>query len=116
MNHIKYIDHKGRVRVAEEPAEQVDAPTIDKQLLVWSLASDLCPACGKHKMPRKSVCGACWYRLPRHTKRRLYLRIGQGYEYAFAMAMKSLGVEKPTMPRLPMRIPQMGDPHPGAQQ
>lgn len=66
--------------------------------LAASLRSTTCPSCTGSKGERKSVCGCCWHELPAGIQRRLYKRIGEGYEQAFADAMDHLLVARPTLP------------------
>ena len=63
-----------------------------------SLAGNVCPACSRFKQARRTVCFACWGRLPHAMGRSLYQRIGHGYEQAFASAMTALGVATPHLP------------------
>jgi hypothetical protein len=46
--------------------------------------------CGKTKGSGKSFCYGCWRRLPDDIQKRLYQRIGQGYEDAYEDAVKHL--------------------------
>ncbi len=65
---------------------------------VESLRSLVCPACGEPKKRMKTLCGSCYFRVPRHEQKALYSRSGEGYEQAIAAAFKSLDVEVFTMP------------------
>jgi hypothetical protein len=68
-----------------------------EQLLV-SLRSRLCPMCAGPKRAAASVCIKCWATLPQGQRNQLYMRIGEGYEQAFASAMMSLGVSAIHLP------------------
>lgn len=46
--------------------------------------------CGAKKQPRKTFCGACYYSLTVTQQRALYRLVGNGYEEAYANAIKSL--------------------------
>lgn len=70
----------------------------DTTTLVHSLASRICPACGRMKKARQTVCATDYYRLRPDQRDALYRRVGQGYEEAFADAMNTLGVERATFP------------------
>jgi tRNA(Ile2) C34 agmatinyltransferase TiaS len=74
------------------------AQQLTPQELVASLKSTTCPACSMSKGKGKTLCGCCFYALPDVIQGRLYKRIGQGYEEAFAGAMRHLKVARPTMP------------------
>lgn len=54
------------------------------------LISDVCPACGREKRRKRSLCLFCYGRLPGDLKDALYARIGQGYEVAFDLALEEL--------------------------
>lgn len=64
----------------------------DQIQLVESLQSTTCPMCGGTKKPKQTACLMCYSELPSHLKRRLYCRIGEGYEEAFADAAVALDV------------------------
>lgn len=42
--------------------------------------------CGRAKQPRQSFCRTCFYHLPKLLRARLYKRVGEGYEEAYAEA------------------------------
>jgi hypothetical protein len=44
-------------------------------------------------MPKQTFCRKCYYRLPQSLRTRLYNRFGEGYEEAYAEAVKRLGNE-----------------------
>lgn len=67
--------------------------------LVTSLRSNLCPACGGKKKPRNTLCGGCYFILAPSQRAALYHRVGEGYEEAFADAMKHLKIEQPQFAR-----------------
>lgn len=75
--------------------------TMDTRDLIRSLSSDLCPACGKKKRPQQTLCGKDYQSLPSPIKTALYDHVGQGYEEAFAAAMKHLKVSNPMYPAKP---------------
>jgi len=66
--------------------------------LLRSLQSNLCPICGKLKIPRQTLCRPCYSRLGSRTKRALYARVGDGYEEAVHEAMIALGVLELQLP------------------
>lgn len=65
--------------------------TITVQMLIDSLRSRTCPACGVRKASRQTVCRGCWRRLPGHIAKTLYAPLGQGYEQAVHTAITWLG-------------------------
>jgi predicted amidophosphoribosyltransferase len=65
----------------------------DIHTLKSSLMGDLCPICGKSKRPAQTLCPHCYSKLPLTLRRKLYDRIGQGYEQAIEAAMKHLKTE-----------------------
>jgi len=70
----------------------------DPRVLIASLRSTVCPACGGEKASRQSFCRNCYFVLPRHRRTSLYKRVGQGYESAFHAALQELNVDTPTWP------------------
>ena len=62
----------------------------DTKGLVASLMGTVCPACGKTKRTKMSVCYTCYCALPATTKQIRYRRIGHGYETAIASALEHL--------------------------
>jgi hypothetical protein len=77
--------------------------TPDTRELARSLASRVCPACGRGKKPRQTFCIKCYYFLSRDDRASLYARVGEGYENAVTRAMKLLGK---TQFILPVQNPQ----------
>lgn len=65
-------------------------PPLSRTAIV-SLRSDVCPHCGGHKSPHKSICFRSWSKLPGFMKQALYRRVGEGYEAALAQALDYLG-------------------------
>lgn len=63
-----------------------------------SLFGMLCPACGREKIAKHTVCGCCYRQLPSPLQRSLYRRMGEGYEEAVAVALEFLGADKPHWP------------------
>jgi hypothetical protein len=59
--------------------------------LVTSLRSTCCPACGEWKKVGNAFCYSHYKSLDSSLKRRIYNRIGHGYERAFMDAMNHLG-------------------------
>jgi hypothetical protein len=68
------------------------------QILVDSLYSKVCPACGDRKGAEKSLCYSCYGALPPNFKRALYNRVGHGYAEAMLEALNFLEAEKVHMP------------------
>lgn len=64
-----------------------------------SLFSTLCPACGKSKVARQTLCRADFMKLPAGQRKHLYDGTGEGYEEAIEAAFKSLGVTEPHWPK-----------------
>ena len=56
---------------------------------VEELMSEEC-LCGREKRRQYSFCYRCYKLLPQDLQRRLYSRIGEGYEEAFEEAAKRL--------------------------
>lgn len=68
---------------------------IDRRRLLKSLRGKLCPACGKTKRSGHTFCSQDYYRLRAGDRSALYRQFGDGYEEAFAAAIKQLGVKAP---------------------
>jgi hypothetical protein len=65
--------------------------TSDRRLeIVKSLRSGSCEGCGGFKRPGFSHCSKCYYKLSVQIRKRLYLRVGNGYEEAFEESLKVL--------------------------
>ena len=71
------------------------------KILISSLASELCPACGRVKRQRNTFCFPCYRSLPRPMQTDLHCRVGEGYERAFQAAISYLEVETPIFPQEP---------------
>ncbi len=71
-----------------DPAEK-----LTPRNLAASLKSEICPACGRRKAARRSLCWRCWQRLPRWLQRALFQSIDQGYDRAMLQALRELGAE-----------------------
>ncbi len=69
-----------------------------KMLLIASLQSELCPACGGKKKSGMTLCYSDYKSLSAIQQKALYKRVGQGYEQAFHEAMITLEVETPAFP------------------
>ena len=65
--------------------------------IIDSLRSGMCPACRAAKHFRQSFCRACYRRLDRDTKQRLYDLVGNGYEEAMQDACAQLGCKLATV-------------------
>lgn len=72
----------------------IDRTAITRDFAYLSLLSRTCPACGRAKGERKSLCFAEFCALPRGVKAALYFPIGRGYEDALYDALVSLGAER----------------------
>jgi len=57
----------------------------DQEWYFKELQSEGC-LCGRTKKPKHSFCHDCYYSLPTGMRRRLYRRLGFGYEAAFEEA------------------------------
>jgi hypothetical protein len=84
----------------------VDAPVN----LLRDLLGVVCFACGKRKGCGKSLCRNCFFSLPVPARNALYNRMGEGYEEAYADALRLLpggsrgsvaGRRPRSQPRLP---------------
>ena len=67
---------------------------LTRELVIDSLYSATCPACGGRKGEEKSLCYRDFCSLPGHIKSALYKRIGDGYEEALYDALQHLKAEK----------------------
>lgn len=67
-------------------------------VLVASLKSTKCPACGGSKQAGHSLCRTDFGDLSYGSRQRLYHQIGSGYEGAMNKALESLGVSNPYWP------------------
>ena len=76
--------------------------------LIESLRSHRCPACGRGKRPKQTLCGHDYASLPRVAKQALYQTLGRGYEHAFSNAMNLLGVKDPHWPEKQQEESQNG--------
>lgn len=68
--------------------------------LLASLRSTLCPCCGGGKSERRTLCGTCYYVLPKRERTALYNLLGDGYAEAVEAALKLLGVSDPHWPEV----------------
>ena len=75
-------------RAIAEPASQA-AAAITAQEAIAALNSDEC-RCERPKQYGHALCGHCWHQLPVHLHRELYLRVGFGFEKAYAQAAQLL--------------------------
>lgn len=66
-------------------------PTTPREL-VAELRGTTC-RCGADKKSRHTFCSTCYYVLTPTLRHRLYLRIGEGYESAYAEAATELDAE-----------------------
>ena len=62
--------------------------TAVREMLI-ELAGNRCQ-CGEAKRAKQTFCAACFATLPKGLQRRLYLRIGKGYESAYEAAVSLL--------------------------
>lgn len=62
---------------------------------VRELESNAC-ACGRFKREKMSLCYKCYGQLPRELKRRLYDKVGAGYEEALEESLIYLELPLPT--------------------
>jgi hypothetical protein len=53
-----------------------------------SLRSFNCDGCGCPKKTMQSLCGKCYYKLPKTLQSNLYRKFGDGYEAAFEQALE----------------------------
>lgn len=75
-------------------------PTVQ---VLASLTSRTCPACGKLKMPKRTLCQLCYRGLPKPLQIALYARAGRGYESNVQQAFDALGLTEFHLP--PLRTP-----------
>lgn len=62
----------------------------DNRQALDSLQSGTCPACGSGKRPERTLCGACYGRLPSPLASALYKRLYDGYLEAVHAALRYL--------------------------
>ena len=62
-------------------------------LVITSLRSNICPACGGLKNRAQTLCRTDYYRLPAGLRSALYARVGAGYEEALTDALHHLNAE-----------------------
>lgn len=67
---------------------------LPKRVLIDSLYSMVCPACGERKGEEKTFCYSCFLKLPGAMKASTYMPVGKGYEQAVLDAMNYLKAEK----------------------
>ena len=72
----------------------VSEKELTARVLVESLRSTTCPACGGVKRTRQTLCSGDYYRLPAPNRKALYFGLGHGYEAAVKDAMDFLGVSR----------------------
>lgn len=72
--------------------------TPNRQDLLASLMSTVCPACGQEKHVRNTLCRKHYYSLPGDMRKALYHRLGAGYEEAVAAALEFLGADQFHLP------------------
>lgn len=63
------------------------------RLVVDSLRSNVCPACGGRKGRAKTMCLTDYRKLPIAMRKALYAHLGEGYEQAVFEALRFLNVE-----------------------
>lgn len=66
--------------------------------LAASLKSTVCPACGRGKTARLSLCNRCYFSLSRAEQNALFRFFGAGYEEAMAAALATLKAETVYLP------------------
>jgi len=64
---------------------------ITVQMLITSLRSRTCPACGGSKKSRRTLCLDCWKKLANSDHHDLCRQLGFGYAEAVQAAMEALG-------------------------
>lgn len=69
---------------------QIENQLTDR-FLVHSLRFEVCPACGKPKKPRQTLCYSDYKRLPHGKKMALYDLLGEGYKEAVVDALRAGG-------------------------
>lgn len=63
--------------------------------LVRELVGTTC-RCGRSKIEKRTFCATCYWSLPKDVRKRLYSRIGEGYEEAYAEAAELLDASPKT--------------------
>lgn len=71
----------------------IHMPYLTRERVITSLNSTVCPVCGGAKGRGKTMCFTDYAQLTGDLKRRLYHRVGQGYEEALHDALAYLMVE-----------------------
>jgi hypothetical protein len=76
--------------------------------LLHDLLDTACFACGKTKKSRQTFCRSCYFALPNSLRYPLYRRMGEGYEEAFAAALRWIRGERCEIPHsdTPLRAPR----------
>lgn len=73
-----------------------ELPSID--ILLLSLRGKVCPACGRSKFPRRTLCRSCYMILPTRRRAELYRGVAAGYEQAVRSALDALHIKQPHWP------------------
>jgi hypothetical protein len=82
-------EKRGGEEMHQNGSPDPGAGRTDVQFYLKELRSEQCQ-CGAPKKSGKSLCYACWKKLPWELQYRLYLRIGDGYEEAYEAAVRRL--------------------------
>lgn len=69
----------------------INATKITDWMLIQSLTSTVCPACGGAKVSRQTLCRRDYFRLPHAMRKATYDRLGEGYKEAVIGALNFLG-------------------------
>ncbi len=81
---------------AAKQRRQANNRAIPDDVALRSLVSALCPACGRGKARRQSLCRSCYSALPSDLRNGLYRTIASGgYGPALRRALDRLGVRDP---------------------
>ena len=65
----------------QKAKSELDA-MVDRKAIVAELRGDRC-RCGSTKARGQTFCRTCYFLIPPSTRKRLYERIGEGYEGAY---------------------------------
>jgi hypothetical protein len=69
-------------------------PKSEIGMILRSLSGTQCPACGGVKKSNQSLCFRDFRSLEQDMQRKLWRRVGAGYEEAFEAALEFLKLEK----------------------
>jgi predicted RNA-binding Zn-ribbon protein involved in translation (DUF1610 family) len=78
---------------ADTPRKQISRDHLTVSLVINSLRSRTCPACGEQKTIRQTLCRQCYFKLNSSMRYALYATVANGYEEALLEALTYLSCE-----------------------